>query len=191
MFLHCSKVSDFNSTTVYISVLITTLYLAFHVRDFTTWQIYRLWLNYNMVSSKYGVLGLTPPSTGYPKLADFLESARGPAVHFTIQSASHPTRFRDLQINAANSSNPSPVAPSDFPTVFPHEPSPPTFSYTTASAGRIVKAARLSPLHYFQNKAPVVPHLLELVQRRSQPSLHARRKWRRKRWCSLPTKARN
>ena len=61
-----------------------------------------------------------PPSTGYPTLVDFEESARGPAVNFNMQLAPQPTGFGDLQINEANSSNPSPVAPSDFPTFFPH-----------------------------------------------------------------------
>jgi hypothetical protein len=38
------------------------------------------------------------------------------------------------------------VPPSDFPTVFSHEPAPSTSVTTTASTGRIVKAANLSPL---------------------------------------------
>jgi hypothetical protein len=42
-------------------------------------------------------------------------------------------------MNEANTSNPSPGAPFDFPTVFPHDLSPLTYSHITASAGRIVE----------------------------------------------------
>jgi hypothetical protein len=44
-------VSDFNSTIIQILVLVTAMYLVFHVCDFTTWYSYSLWLNSSMASS--------------------------------------------------------------------------------------------------------------------------------------------
>jgi hypothetical protein len=60
-----ARVSDFNSTIVYILVLVTTMYLAFHVCSFTLWLSYSLWLNSNMASSWYGVF-CCPPIWGTP-----------------------------------------------------------------------------------------------------------------------------
>jgi hypothetical protein len=45
------KVNDFNSSIVYILVLVTTMYLAFHLCSFTLLLSYSLWLNSNMASS--------------------------------------------------------------------------------------------------------------------------------------------
>ena len=75
-------------------------------------------------------------------LGDFAERAQQPTVHFNTQT----TQFSDLQLNEAISSIQSTVAPSDFPTVFPNEPTPSTAATPTNSAGRIMKASSLSPL---------------------------------------------
>jgi hypothetical protein len=78
-------------------------------------------------------------------LADFAESAQQPTGHFKIQTVTQPTQFSNFQLNEANSYNQSRVVPSDFPTVFPNEPTPLTAAGPTASAGRIVKASSLGP----------------------------------------------
>jgi hypothetical protein len=87
---------------------------------------------------------LLSPSMVYPMLGDLAQSAQEPTVHFNTQPATQPTQFS--QLNEASSSNQSTAAPSDFPTVFPNEPTPSTAATPTASAGRIVKASSLSPL---------------------------------------------
>jgi len=82
---------------------------------------------------------LLSPTVVYSMLGDFAESAQYPTVHFNTQTATQPTQFSDFQLKEANSSNQSTVAPSDFPTVFPHKPTPSTSATPTTSASRTVK----------------------------------------------------
>jgi hypothetical protein len=67
-------------------------------------------------------------------------------VRLNTQPATQTTGFSDFQPNEADSSTQSILAPSDFPTVFPHKTTPSTSVIQTASTGRTVKAASLSPL---------------------------------------------
>jgi len=83
---------------------------------------------------------LLSPTVVYPMLGDFAESAQQPTVHLNTQIATQPTQFSDFQLNEANSSHQCTVAPSDFPTVFPHKPTSSTAATPTTSAVRIVKA---------------------------------------------------
>jgi hypothetical protein len=83
---------------------------------------------------------------GYPILTGIEESAQEPSVRFNRQTPTQPTDFSDLQLKEANHSKQTVVAPTDNPLVFPHEPNPPTSATTTASTGRIFKAASPSPL---------------------------------------------
>ena len=103
-----------------------------------------------MVEFQHGKLliwgTLLSPNMGYPKVGDFAESAQEATVRFKVQPATPPTQFSDFQLNEANSSNQSTVPPSDFPTVFSHEPAPSTSPTPTASTCRIAKAVSLSPL---------------------------------------------
>ena len=80
---------------------------------------------------------------GYPMVGDFAESSQQRTVYFNTQVATQPTQFSDFQLNEANSSNQSTVAPSDFPTVFPHEPTPSTSANQQL---QLVEQSRLSPL---------------------------------------------
>ena len=80
---------------------------------------------------------------GYPKLGDFEETAQKPTVCFNTQPATEPTEFSYFQLDETNCSNQSMEAPSDFPTVFSHEPTSSTSGTLTVSAGRIFKAISL------------------------------------------------
>jgi hypothetical protein len=66
---------------------------------------------------------------GYPILGDFEENAQEPTAPFNLQPATQLTEFSDFQLNEAKSCNQPTVAPSDFSTVFSHEPTV-HFSYT-------------------------------------------------------------
>jgi hypothetical protein len=66
---------------------------------------------------------------GYAILGDFEGNAQEPTTRFNIQPATQPTEFSDFQLNEASSCNQHTVAPSDFSTVFCHEPAI-HFSYT-------------------------------------------------------------
>ena len=89
---------------------------------------------------------LLSPSMGNTIVGDSEESAPEPTVYFNIQPATQSSGLSDVQSKEANSSNPSPGAPSDFPTVFLHEPTPSTSATAISSTGRIMKPASLSPL---------------------------------------------
>ena len=97
---------------------------------------------------------------------------------------SQPTHFSDFQLNEANYSNQSTVTPHDFPTVFPHEPTPFTAHTPTTSASRILKASSLTPLTSIlkQGKRDAISYRSGSVPKRSR-----RQGWR----CSLQTHATN
>lgn len=76
---------------------------------------------------------------GYPIVGDFEESAQELAVRFNRQQP------LSLQGSITNSPSQSTVAP-DFHTVFPHEPTPSTWTTQIVSTGRTVKAASRCPL---------------------------------------------
>lgn len=54
------------------------------------------------------------------------ESAQEPPVRFNRQPPTQPTEFSNVQLNEANYSKQSVMAPTDNPLVFPHESQPPT-----------------------------------------------------------------
>jgi len=85
----------------------------------------------------------------HSKLGNFEVSAQEPTVRLSTQ----PTGSSDLRLKEIKSSNQCIVAPSEFPTVFRHEPT----TSTSASTGRTV-AGRHVGVHcpQFQNKAQVV-----------------------------------
>ena len=72
----------------------------------------------------------------------FEESAQEPTVRFNIQPDTQLTGSNDLRVSEANYSNQSIAPPSDFPTVFSHEPTPTTSATQTTSTGSSVKAAK-------------------------------------------------
>ena len=90
--------------------------------------------------------GHTIVKMGYPILRGIEESAQEPSMRFNRQPPTQPTECSDVQLNEAKCSKQSVVALPDNPLVFPHEPNPPTSATTTASTGRIFKAASPSPL---------------------------------------------
>ena len=104
---------------------------------------------------------------GYRIVGDFEENAEVPTVLSSIQPATQPTGLSDFLLNETSSTNQSIMAGSDFPIVFSHEPKPSTLTKPTASTGRIVKAAGLSPLpSILQQGTNDVLDLLELFERR-------------------------
>jgi hypothetical protein len=110
---------------------------------------------------------LLSPSMGYRILGDFEESAQEETVHFNLHPATQPTGIGEFQLIKTSSSNKSTLASSDFPTVFSHKPTPSTSAMPTASRGRIVIAASLSPLRSVSKQGTVMLELRDLVPRRS------------------------
>jgi hypothetical protein len=102
---------------------------------------------------------------GYCILGDFEGSAQEQTVHFNIQPATQPTGFSDFQLIKTSSSDKSTLAPSDFPTILSHEPTPSTSAMQTASRGRIVKVASPSPLLSILKQGTIMLELLDLVLR--------------------------
>jgi hypothetical protein len=109
----------------------------------TTGLLRRGLLNSNIGSSKYGV-PLLPLNMGYSILGDFEESAQERTVSLNIGSTQLTglSDFQSMKLLLPL----NPVAHSDFPTVFSHEPTPATLAIPTASTDRIIKAADINPL---------------------------------------------
>jgi len=78
-------------------------------------------------------------------MEDFEVSAQEQTLRCNIQPAAQSTGLSDFQLKDFNSSNQSTLATSDFPTVYPHEPLPPT-SAPIDSKGCDLKDAGLSSL---------------------------------------------
>ena len=83
---------------------------------------------------------------GITQTRGFEGSAQKPAVRFNIKPATKRKMFSHFRLNEASSFHHPTIAPSDFPTVFPHALTPSTSANATSSTGRLVKAARLRPL---------------------------------------------
>lgn len=88
-----------------------------------------------VVASQYGV----------PHIGDSEKSAQEPTVSFNLQPATERTVISDFQLHC-NAFNQPTVAPSEFPTDVPHEPTSSTSANATSSTGRMLKAASLSSL---------------------------------------------
>ena len=104
------------------------------------WYSCTLWLEFEQ--NAHFILGpLFSPNMGYSILRGIEESGQEPSVRFNRRPLTKPTEFSDVQLNEANYSKQSVVAPTDYPLVFPYEPKPPTSATPTTSTGRIFKAA--------------------------------------------------
>jgi hypothetical protein len=132
------KVRDFSSTIVYTLVQRRTWCFIFAVVQcgiLTVCGRIPTWRTANIRSF------CCPPVWGIPWWEILKKVHKNQLCILThTASLSQPTQFSDFQLNEANSSNQSTVAPSDFPTVSPHEPSPSTSATPTASTDRTVKA---------------------------------------------------